>query len=185
MPIQSKFRTSLLVLSLILTMSGCATIVKGTTQGIPIASDPSRADVIVDGSLRGQTPIDLELKRKRDHLVTIQKEGFQSKSVPIVKDVGGAVWGNILWGGLIGWGVDATSGAQNNLNPKSISVKLEPSTEASDVKEELQHQSTFVQRLNELDDLAENQKVTEDEYLTMRKALFKEYYPEMEPSPEN
>jgi len=176
---RSKFQVSFLILLLLGILPGCATIVKGTTQSIPVASDPSRADVWVDGNLRGRTPVDLELKRKRNHLVTIEKAGHQSKSVPVVKDVGGAVWGNILLGGLIGWGVDATSGAQNNLNPKSISVKLEPSIEKSAAKQETQRQATFVQKLNELDELAENQKVTEEEYVRMRNALFKEYYPEM------
>jgi len=99
---RSKFQVSFLILLLLGILPGCATIVKGTTQSIPVASDPSRADVWVDGNLRGRTPVDLELKRKRNHLVTIEKAGHQSKSVPVVKDVGGAVWGNILLGGLIG-----------------------------------------------------------------------------------
>lgn len=40
----------------LICLSGCATIVKGTTQKVPVASDPPDADVIVDGNLSGQTP---------------------------------------------------------------------------------------------------------------------------------
>ena len=36
-------------------------------------------------------------------------------SVAVVKNVGGVVWGNIPAGGLIGRGVDASTGAQYNL----------------------------------------------------------------------
>ena len=107
----SKLAVLSCLLSLML-LSGCATIVKGTTQKIPIASDPSNAEVTVDGQSFGETPIDIEMKRKRDHLVTISKHGYKSRSIPIVKSVGGAVWGNVIAGGLIGWGIDATSGAQ-------------------------------------------------------------------------
>ncbi len=90
--------------------TGCATIVQGTTAKIPVASDPTAADILVDGNFVGQTPATVVLKKTTDHLLTIQKVGYQPKSVPVVKTIGGAVWGNILAGGLIGWGVDASNG---------------------------------------------------------------------------
>ena len=96
-----------------------------------ISSDPSGAEVQVDGIVRGRTPVDVEMKRKRNHLVTISKEGFETENIPVVQDLGGAVWGNIVLGGLIGWGVDATSGAQYNLNPPTIFLKLVPLDSAS------------------------------------------------------
>jgi len=46
-------------------------------------------------------PAQLELRRKDDHLITLEKTGYAPASVQIVKSVGGAVWGNILAGGLI------------------------------------------------------------------------------------
>jgi len=79
------------VVFFIIITTGCASIVKGSTQSIPISSDPPGADIIVDGSLMAQTPTNLKLKRKHDHLVTIQKTGYHSKAIPVVKDVGGAV----------------------------------------------------------------------------------------------
>ena len=97
-------------LALLLAAGGCATVIKGSHQTVPMASDPPGADVLVDGALVGQTPLKVEMKRKKDHLVTIQKTGYKPESVAVVKDVGGAVWGNIIAGGLIGWGVDASTG---------------------------------------------------------------------------
>ena len=68
------FVTSLLSMGM---LSGCATIVKGTTQKVAISSDPEGADVTVDDKLYGQTPVDVSMKRKRDHLVTVSKEGYK------------------------------------------------------------------------------------------------------------
>ncbi|MDE2303998.1 MAG: PEGA domain-containing protein [Gammaproteobacteria bacterium] len=162
-------------------LSGCATIVKGTTQKVPVASDPSGADVIVDGNLSGQTPTTVELKRKNDHLVTLEKTGYQSRSVAVVKSVGGAVWGNILAGGLIGWGVDAADGAQYNLVPVTINAKLEPLAAAApnagsdDAK-------VFIDQLRVLDKLHEGKQISDADYAKARLALFKKYMPDAIPA---
>ncbi len=181
--IQVALKMSLLFFLLASVLPGCATVVKGTTQAIPVDSDPNNADVIVDGNLKGQTPLSLELKRKRDHLITIEKTGYHSKGIPVVKHVGGAVWGNLILGGLIGWGVDASTGAQYNLSPTSVYVKLIPKENGEDDSEDARDQSTFVRKLNELDVLKDESKISDEEYAQMRTALFKEYYPEMEFEP--
>jgi hypothetical protein len=160
-------------------LTGCATIVKGTTQKITVALDPAGADVSADGKVFGQTPVDIELARKRDHLVTISKLGFWPKSIAITKSTGGAVWGNVIAGGLIGWGIDASSGAQYNLSPESISITLEQLAEG-EVAESSGAKNDFVTRLNELDDLKDRNSISDEEYSAMRTSLFKEYYPEMD-----
>lgn len=161
--------------------TGCATIVKGTTQAIPISSDPSGADILLDGMLVGTTPSDVEVKRKRDHLVVIEKKNYSPKSIAVVKNVGGAVWGNIIAGGLIGWGVDAASGAQNNLTPKTISVKLEPIEEGSEAKPSGPDSSVGIKKLNELDQMRDAKQISDEEYTRGRVAVIEEYFPEMIP----
>jgi len=165
---------------IVLTSSGCASIVKGTTQSIPVASDPSAADVLVDGNLSGQTPTNVEVKRKHDHLITIQKTGYRPKSVPVVKAVGGAVFGNILAGGLIGWGVDAATGAQYNLIPKTISVQLEALTVPVS-QQAADDPAVFVTNLKQLDEMHDNKSLSDDAYVKARLELFKRYMPEAIP----
>ncbi len=174
-------RKAAILAAICLLSSGCATVIKGTTQGIPISSDPTGADVLVDGLVVGTTPADVEMKRKRDHLVTIQLDGYQPKSVPVVKDIGGAVWGNILAGGLIGWGVDAASGAQNNLKPATISVKLVPAVAGSAQMSGSDNSSVAIDRLNNLDQMRENKQISDEEYGRARLTILKEYFPEMVP----
>lgn len=173
-----RVATTLAVLAL---TSGCATVIKGTTQSVPISSDPPGAEILVDGQYVGTTPSDVELKRKRDHLVVVQKKDFAPRSVPVVKNVGGAVWGNIIAGGLIGWGVDAASGAQNNLSPKTIFVKLEPAEDSGDRQPSGADSSAGIRRLNELDQMREDDRISDEEYTRARVAIISEYFPEMVP----
>lgn len=181
--IQRGFRTSALAaISIALVcLAGCATIVKGTSQKVPVASDPTGADVIVDGNLSGQTPTTVVLKRKNDHLITLEKTGYQSTSVAVVKNVGGAVWGNILAGGLIGWGVDAADGAQYNLVPVTINVKLAPVESSGLANGHPDDAKMFIEKLQALDQLHGAKQISDDEYGKARLALFKRYMPEALP----
>ena len=171
----------LLVAPLFFLTQGCASIFKGTTQPIPIASDPSGADIVLDGKVMGQTPKTLALKRKGTYVVTIQKPGFEQQSVPIVRNIGGAVWGNAIAGGLIGWGVDAASGAQYNLSPESVSVKLLPvNTTVAGMTTD--NSNNLVSELKTLDQLYDARQISREEYVNTRVALFKKYMPEALPA---
>tara|TARA_R110002096_G_scaffold427907_1_gene638965 strand:+ start:1024 stop:1635 length:612 start_codon:yes stop_codon:yes gene_type:complete len=180
----SVFGLATLLLVLLVT-SGCATIIKGTTQSIPVSSDPSGADILVDGMLVGSTPADIEFKRKRDHLVVIEKKNYGPKSIAVVKNVGGAVWGNIIAGGLIGWGVDAASGAQNNLSPATIFVRLEKLGEGVQAVSSDSDSSAGIRKLNDLDQMRDNKQISDEEYTRARIAIIQKYFPEMIPKPED
>ena len=158
---------------------GCATITRGSHQTVPVVSEPPGAFVLVDGNTVGRTPVDVEMKRKNNHLVSIKMSGYKSQNFPVVRDNGRMIWGNILLGGLIGLGVDASTGAQYNLTPKSVSAVLVPLGEGEDQGAVQGGGADFVRKLDELDKLAEGKKISEEEYKTARKALFKEYHPEM------
>jgi hypothetical protein len=160
---------------------GCATVIKGSSQSIPVSSDPPAADIVLDGKIVGQTPKTLALKRDSNYLITVQKTGFEQQSVPIVKNIGGAVWGNALVGGLIGWGVDAASGAQYNLLPSSVSVKLLPVNTA--VKGmAVDDSTTFVSKLNALDQQHDAKQISDQDYVNGRLELFRKYMPEALPA---
>jgi uncharacterized protein YceK len=160
----------LLVLSLVVAAgalhSGCATVLKGTTQRVPIASEPAGASVIIDGQPAGTTPTKADLDRKHSHLISLELAGYEVENVPVINSVGGAVAGNILVGGLIGWGVDATTGAQYNLHPETVSVRLRPKGTAAATPA-----STFAAELAKLDELHTSKKLSDDEYTKMRAAL--------------
>lgn len=122
----SMAAAALLVLFTLSSASGCATIMTGTTQKVPITSTPSGAVAKADGTLGGVTPCTFTLERKTDHTIEISKEGYRTASVILRHTVSGATAGNALIGGLIGLGVDATTGAMYKLVPERVDVVLEP-----------------------------------------------------------
>jgi len=103
--------------------SGCATVMHGTTQEVTITTNPPEA-IVSDGTNSITTPGTLKLKRNRDHILTISKPGYATETVQLTHVVSGAVAGNLLVGGLAGWGIDAISGAQWRLIPEAVSVTL-------------------------------------------------------------
>ena len=172
----------LLALITLTIVSGCATVVKGTTQNIPVNSDPTGAEVVVNNNVLGTTPTEIKLKRKRDHQVVIRKEGYTSVTMPILKSVGGAVWGNVLAGGLIGWGVDATSGAQYNLSPETIFVTLRP-TAGTAQRPRTDRTAEGIAELSALDDALEAGTLSEEEYGKARQRIIADYFPELMSEP--
>src|ERR1043165_3728781 len=94
-----KFVKRSMVLSLVLMMGGCATIVSGTTQKIRVTSIPSDALAKVD-NFSTKTPAVLSLERKTGHTLEISKEGYKTMMVLILPSMNGMTFGNALVGGL-------------------------------------------------------------------------------------
>ncbi|MFP3868507.1 MAG: SHOCT domain-containing protein [Desulfobacteraceae bacterium] len=146
-------------------ISGCATIIHGTTQEVAITTDPSEADLVVDGRERYKSPAKITMKRKEDHMVEVTKDGYQKETVNIKSVLSGAVAGNIIAGGLIGWGIDAASGGQYRLVPDHVDLRLRPlsASEAS--------QESIEVKLDQLRKLQDRGKITADEYTQMRRTI--------------
>jgi hypothetical protein len=109
--------------SFLLGTTGCATIVNGRNQDVPLASQPAGATVTVDG-LRATTPGTLTLKRDQDYKLVFTKEGFPERQATLEKKVSGWLAGNLLFGGLIGLVVDFISGGAYKLSPDSVDVDM-------------------------------------------------------------
>ncbi len=117
-----------LVLTLLLT--SCASIIHGGSQDVGISSSPTGASVAVDNRPYGTTPVIAHLTRKDNHIVKIDLSGYQPFEATLTRKASGWVWGNIVFGGLIGLAVDAISGGLYNLTPEQITATLSKSTTA-------------------------------------------------------
>lgn len=112
------------VFSLIFLLTSCATIMHGSRQSIGITSNPSNASVWIDSMYLGNTPIIVELARNNNHSLKIELEGFQPYEAIFTRQLSGWIFGNIIFGGIIGIAVDAVSGAIFRLTPEQIQAEM-------------------------------------------------------------
>lgn len=110
------------MISLMLILTGCATIIHGSTQSISINSKPSYANVWIDNKFVGNTPICVDLKRKRNHCIRLELEGYQPYEISCKKKLSGWVFGNLVFGGLPGLCIDIVSGAVYCLTPEQVNA---------------------------------------------------------------
>jgi hypothetical protein len=108
------------------TVAGCATVMNGTSQPVAFQSDPDGAAVELVSGLTCTTPCQYEMKRGKDSMVTFTREGYKPVSVYIQSRTGGATFGNIIAGGVIGGVIDGSNGASNHLYPDPVYVRLVP-----------------------------------------------------------
>lgn len=113
------------ILASLTLISGCATIVSGETQTVTFNSVPDGADVLVNGEIKGKTPITFPLKRADGNVLEIKKEGYKTHKGVLRTNLNGMFWGNILIGGLFGSTTDNVTGASREYAPGTIVVKLE------------------------------------------------------------
>jgi len=111
---------------LFVSVSNCATIVRGTSQDLRAESTPSGARVIVNGEDKGATPTTLTLKRNRTHQVIFRLEGYDDITINIDRHfkAGAAIVGNIFSWGLIGIVVDVANGSAYQLTPEELNASL-------------------------------------------------------------
>ncbi|MDX2128126.1 MAG: PEGA domain-containing protein [Chloroherpetonaceae bacterium] len=107
-----------------LTFTGCASIMSGSSQDIAISSTPSGASITVNNVILAKTPAKVKLKRKDEHKIKLDLAGFLPYEVVLTTSSNGWVWGNILFGGLIGLAIDAITGAMYSLEPNIINAEM-------------------------------------------------------------
>ena len=91
----------------LIAASGCATIVSGSGQSVQIDSTPSNAIVKINNFEQGQTPVRVNLDRaQKVASVEIELPGFEPEKIELKRSVNGWVWGNIVFGGIIGVVID-------------------------------------------------------------------------------
>ena len=119
-----KIYTLLSLSFILLLFSNCATIIHGSRQKMVITCEPRVANVFLDGSRIGQTPLATKLTRAHNHKISISLEGYMPYEVDIKRKLDGWIFGNILIGGVIGIGIDALSGSMFRLTPAEIYPEL-------------------------------------------------------------
>ena len=118
------------ILACVLSLGACATITKGTTQSVAIDTPgvPGATCTITtqSGPQTVTTPGTVVLTKGSTALpIQCTKECYLMGSSVIPSNTEAMAAGNVVFGGLIGLGVDAASGAMNKY-PDIVTVAMTP-----------------------------------------------------------
>lgn len=171
--------------------TGCATILAGKTQTVALNTNPpgARCELIREGRVIGtveSTPGAVMLhKTKHDIDVECRKDGHINSKGFAESGTEGATYGNIILGGLIGWGIDSAVGADNKY-PEVITVNLvplvsspspvaplspRPATRTISQSEKPKEPSDLEKRVARVKKLRDDGLLTEEEYQKKRAEL--------------
>jgi hypothetical protein len=110
--------------ALCVLLSGCGALFNGSQAKVAFNSDPTGAQVWIDGTMRGTTPTLLSLAKNKSYTITFKKDGFEDASTEITRKVlGGYVVLDVL-GGILPVVVDAATGSWYSLGTESVSMNL-------------------------------------------------------------
>ena len=115
-----------------LSIGGCASITRGSSQSVAITTPPTTGALCNLNSSQGNWQVTSPgavtvEKSSEDIQVRCEKDGFQPAVAVIPSNFEGWTIGNLVFGGIIGLGVDAATGAINKY-PNSFQVPMVPLT---------------------------------------------------------
>lgn len=125
--------------ALVLSGTGCASIVHGGPRTLTVSSVPAGAKTSISKADSGEaisintTPFTVSLEPKRgffkgqNYKLKLELPGYAPSEVEVQAKLSGWYWGNIIFGGLIGlFIVDPATGSMWNLSPEKIEQTLTP-----------------------------------------------------------
>jgi hypothetical protein len=142
--------------------SGCATVTHGPNQRVEITSAPEGAIVTANGLVIGTTPMTANLSRKHAHSVTVSRDGYAPETVVLMTVP------NAPSQSFIRFGIDELVGAYSDLEPSTISARLDPLMLPTSVGSN--PISDMASKVVEIDDMLANGeiKAAEHRYLLSR-----------------
>ena len=121
--------TKLFVFSiLILSLTGCASITTGTNQSISVNTEPEKEAVCQLNNDKGSwyipsTPGSVVVHRSYSDLNIVCKKGKKTGTTAIKSSTKGMTFGNLIFGGFIGAGVDMSTGSAYDY-PTNVSIMM-------------------------------------------------------------
>jgi len=110
-------------------LSGCASIVDGTHQTISVSTPPVRGAHCLLTNSKGKwyipnTPGSVTVHRDYGNLeVTCKKYAYKNAQKSVKSHTKGMAFGNVIFGGIIGAGVDVADGAAYHY-PQSVTLPM-------------------------------------------------------------
>lgn len=106
------------------TITGCATIIRGTEQQVHVNTNPVSAKIEFSNGQSCMSPCSIKTKRDQSLVITISKEGCSTQTATMIPTLAG---GGVILGGLIDYG----TGAVYDLQPNPLTITLACTTAVS------------------------------------------------------
>ena len=135
MKFKNKKIVNSVIAALVVSVTGCASIVGKSSYTVAVKSNPDGTHFVIKNSNgtavhNGETPATVVLTSKKGYFkseqytLTFSKDGYKEQTVPLTASLSGWYWGNLLLGGLVGMLiVDPATGAMWKL-PENIDATL-------------------------------------------------------------
>ena len=126
-----KLRAVLCLSATAFVIAACATVLEGTTQNITVTTLPEDASCVLErgGNVWAtvlSTPQTVEVTKEEAPIrLVCSKAGHLDASRVVLAGFEGFSAGNLLFGGMVGVVIDASTGAVNQY-PQEVSVMLPP-----------------------------------------------------------
>ncbi|HVH11713.1 MAG TPA: PEGA domain-containing protein [Longimicrobium sp.] len=113
-----------------MSLSACGALFNGGPANVAVNSNPAGAEVWVDGTNHGVTPMMLSLSKSQNHTIILRRPGYQEATAVVNRKLSTGYLILDILGGLIPVIVDASTGSWYVLETNNVSVNLPGSTTA-------------------------------------------------------
>jgi hypothetical protein len=121
-----SYRNSVALVPVMLFVAGCGVLFNSGPAAVMLTSNPNEAEVWIDGSRRGTTPMTVSLPKNRDYQVVFRKAGHEEVTMPLKRKVSAGIVILDVLGGLIPVIIDAATGSWYVLSESSLHATLSP-----------------------------------------------------------
>jgi hypothetical protein len=135
--IMDKLLRAFTLLSYLVALSGCATIIDGDKQLVTFSSSPNGVQIHKGGAVLGVTPFSKEMERMKGQVVVAKKEGYEDQVIALSTGMNPMVFLNILWTYSLPTAltIDYGNGSYLEYSPNAYHVTMTP-TRASQLERE-------------------------------------------------
>lgn len=121
-------------------LSSCATIVSGGAPKITINGNvPEPVTIETEDAAYIDVTLPIMVKAKRHHIdgqrIKITSENYEYNDIMLRKTVNGWAFGNILIGGVIGWGIDLGTNCVSKPAQTEFTITPRPKNQGKATKE--------------------------------------------------
>ena len=119
----------ILVTLVCIASTGCATMVRGSSEMVDIETTPTKAKVTLSTGHTCYSPCSIDVRRKGDITVTVEMDGYETFETVLTSSIGGGslavgTIANLIFLPIINDIVDYNTGANYAHKPNPLVIRL-------------------------------------------------------------